>query len=574
MSGTTQFLGGLGLFLLGMWLMTDGLKLAAGPALERILRDWTRTRARGLASGMLVTALVQSSSAVTVATIGFVNAGLLTLGQAMWVIFGTNVGTTMTGWLVALVGFKFNIEAFALPAIGLGMLLRLTSEGTRRGALGLALAGFGTLFVGIDVLQRTFAGVDTRIELGQFVDSGPLGVLLHVAAGIALTTLMQSSSAAMAVVLTAAAGGVVPLAAAAATVIGVNVGTTVKALLAALAATPNARRTAVAHVAFNLITAAVALLLLVPLLALVGWLAQRFDLEPTPPVILAAFHTVFNLLGVALMWPLSPTLERVLQQRFRTAEEDEGRPRYLDATVLGVPSLALNALALETHRVGGIARRMLLAALRGDTTVSLARERALLARLVPTVAGYVARIQRNHMSQASGERLPRVLRLLRHHETLARLAEAVAQNRVEERGLPGGLAPRLAAFRAAVAHHVATALPQRDDELPAPEPGALPALIADYAQLKEAIFEAGATGALPVPVMDRLLEQARAARRAAEQGTEAAEVLLLLGGSDRPSAGQASAQPTARSAGVAPAAATEPSPPASPSLSPAPRPAE
>jgi phosphate:Na+ symporter len=121
--------GGIGLFLLGMSLMTDGLKLAAGPALERILASSTQTRIRGLASGMLVTALVQSSSAVTVAAIGFVNAGLLSLSQALWVLFGANVGTTMTGWLVALVSMKFQIEALALPLIGLGMILRLAGEG-------------------------------------------------------------------------------------------------------------------------------------------------------------------------------------------------------------------------------------------------------------------------------------------------------------------------------------------------------------------------------------------------------------------------------------------------------------
>jgi phosphate:Na+ symporter len=536
MSGIAQFLGGLGLFLLGMWLMTDGLKLAAGPALERILRDWTSSRGRGLLSGVLVTALVQSSSAVTVATIGFANAGLLTLGQAMWVIFGTNVGTTMTGWLVALVGFRIDVTAFALPAIGIGMLLRLTAEGTRRGALGLAVAGFGTLFVGIDVLQQTFADAGTRIDLGALSRPGIAGVLLNVAIGIVLTTLMQSSSAAMAVVLTAAAGDVVGLPAAAATVIGVNVGTTVKALLAALAATPNARRTAAAHVAFNLITGIVALLLLVPLLALVAWMTEALDLDPTPAVVLAAFHTVFNLLGVALMWPLSGPLERVLQQWFRTAEEDEGRPRYLDANVLGVPALALNALALETNRIGDIGKRMLLAALRGGPAGSLARERALLDRLVPTVADFVIRIQRIDLSAVTGERLPRVLRLLRHYETIAVLAETIEQNRTPEHGLPGGLAPRLAAFRAAVAHHVETVLaePAAGPALPEADAAAdhhaarLHALLADYAELKESVFDAVAAGALSVDEMDRLLEQSRAARRAAEQASEAAEVIRRL----------------------------------------------
>ena len=126
--------GGVGLFLLGMWMMTEGLKLSAGPQLEQMLARATRSRGRGLAAGVLVTVIVQSSSAVTVATIGFVNAGLLNLSQALWVLFGANVGTTMTGWLVAVVGLKFKIEALALPLVGLGMLLRMGGEAGRRGA--------------------------------------------------------------------------------------------------------------------------------------------------------------------------------------------------------------------------------------------------------------------------------------------------------------------------------------------------------------------------------------------------------------------------------------------------------
>lgn len=153
-SGIGMLLGGLGLFLLGMLLMTDGLKQAARPLLGRVLGWSTRTRWRGLLAGMLVTALVQSSSAVTVATIGFVNAGLLDLGQSLWVLFGANVGTTATGWLVVLIGFKIKIEVAALPPIGVGMGLRLSGPQTRRAALGTALTGFGVLFLGIGFLQQ------------------------------------------------------------------------------------------------------------------------------------------------------------------------------------------------------------------------------------------------------------------------------------------------------------------------------------------------------------------------------------------------------------------------------------
>ncbi|HBC08292.1 MAG TPA: hypothetical protein DC046_12035 [Rhodospirillaceae bacterium] len=183
-------IGGIGLFLLGMRLMTDGLKLAAGAVLRDVLTRWTRTRGRALWSGVLITGVVQSSSAVTVASIGFVNAGVLTLGQAMWVIFGSNVGTTMTGWIVALVGFDIKIEAFALPLLGIGMFLSLTGVSSRRGAFGEALAGFGVFFLGIATLKTTFAGLGQAVDLGAFVSGGILNDIMFVAIGIVMTTLV------------------------------------------------------------------------------------------------------------------------------------------------------------------------------------------------------------------------------------------------------------------------------------------------------------------------------------------------------------------------------------------------
>ncbi|MBP6614013.1 MAG: Na/Pi symporter, partial [Aquabacterium sp.] len=233
-----NLLGGIGLFLLGMTMLTDGLKLAAGGALERILAAWTRTRLYGLLTGILVTALVQSSTAMTVAAIGFVNAGLLSFTSALWVVFGSNLGSSVTGWLVALIGFKFKIDAFALPFIGVGMALKLSGEGTRRGGLGGTLAGFGLLFLGIDLLKEGFGGLgpDALPEMGR--DLG--GMLLAVLVGLLLTVVLQASAATLTVVLTAVAGGMIPLEIGAAIVIGANVGTTLTGIVAAINATPNA----------------------------------------------------------------------------------------------------------------------------------------------------------------------------------------------------------------------------------------------------------------------------------------------------------------------------------------------
>ncbi|WP_262422753.1 Na/Pi cotransporter family protein [Brevundimonas denitrificans] len=252
-----SLLGGVGLFLLGMWLMTEGLKLAAGGALQAVLESWTRSAPRGFLAGVLITALLQSSSAVTVATLGFVNAGLLNLAQAVWLIIGANVGTTMTGWLVALVGVKIDVAALALPLIGLGMLGRLAFRGRSRlfGAA-QAMAGFGAFFLGVGVLQGAFA--DLLGDMGHLFtgDATFAALLIALALGVLVTVLTQSSSAAIALALTAAASGEIPLSMAAMAVIGTNIGTTSTAILAALSATPAARRVATAHVIFNVTAAA------------------------------------------------------------------------------------------------------------------------------------------------------------------------------------------------------------------------------------------------------------------------------------------------------------------------------
>ncbi|HSJ81895.1 MAG TPA: Na/Pi cotransporter family protein, partial [Thiobacillus sp.] len=508
----------------GMWLMTDGLKLAAGPALERILARSTGTRLRGLASGTLITALVQSSSAVTVATIGFVNAGLLTLGQALWVLFGTNVGTTMTGWLVAIAGVDFKIEALALPMIGLGMVLHFTGAGRRRGALGMALAGFGVLFLGIDVLRGTFTGLGSQMALPG--GSGVLGVLAHVGAGAVLTVLMQSSSAALAVALTAAQGGLLTIHDAAAVVIGANIGTTVKALLAALGATPNARRAAAAHVLFNLLTGAVALLLLPWLIDAIEWLRQLLELDAAPAVTLALFHTVFNVLGVVLMWPLAARLTEFLARRFRTAEEDEARPQHLDNNVLSVPALALGALIQEVRRMGEIALR----GARRVWTIQQAAspaslpEQAVVAQLNEAIARFIAQLHRVSMAAESAQRLPDVLRAARYYDTVVELsAELMAMPYPGTLGSPQ-LRDRIMAFM-----EQAEALLGADVVEGAVEPEVRQAdMQRHYRALKAAVLAEGARGDFDIHDMELCLRRLSRMRRLAEQALKAATTLQAL----------------------------------------------
>lgn len=510
-------LGGVGLFLLGMGLMTDGLRLAAGPALERGLARSTRTRWRGLASGVLVTVLVQSSSAVTVAVIGFVNAGLLSLGQALWVLFGANVGTTMTGWLVALVGMKFDIDLLALPLVGFGMLLRLGGQAGRRGAWGMALAGFGVLFLGIDLLQDTFSGVAAQVELpgGQ----GMTGILAMLLVGILMTVLMQASAASLVLAFSAAQSGLVSLEAAAAVVIGANIGTTVTALLAAIGATANAKRSAAAHILFNLLTGAVALVILPWLLAGLGRSGRWLGVDEAPATQLALFHTVFNLLGVALIWPLADGLGHFLERRFRSVEEDESRPRHLDQTVLAVPALALDALDREVHRLGELSRGAVRAALAGGEPGALARYQATVSSLNQAIGDFIVQLNRAGMSPDSASRLAGVLRLARYCESATEAAVESAQAKADEFPEASPELPAVADFRIAGGELLAACAGTDPESGPAER---VAAMESTYQSAKAALLEAGAGGRLPVAAMDARLRAASSLRRALEQSAKAA----------------------------------------------------
>lgn len=515
---STNLAGGLGLFLLGMSMMTDGLKLAAGPALERILGGATRTRWHALGSGVMVTALVQSSSAVTVAAIGFVNAGLLSLGPALWVLFGANVGTTMTGWIIALIGLKFKIEALALPLIGVGVVLRLTGEGQRRGAIGSALAGFGLLFLGIAMLQSSFTGLAGQITLPQ--GEGALAVLAQVAIGALMTVLMQSSSASMAIALTAAQGGLLTAQGAAAVVIGANIGTTVTALLAAIGATPNARRAAAAHVIFNLVTATVALALLPWLIGAMGTVSLTLGLPHDPAAQLALFHSIFNVLGVLLMWPLAARLTVWLQARFKRREDDEAQPQYLDDNVLPVPALAVEALQREVARIGHVAVRMARTALTGVDPQGLARDQSVLSQLNDAIEAFVERMSRAAMPQRASERLAQVLRVLRYHETTAEQARVAAPLR-----RLGGDASATAALHAQFLARSDALLALCDPLAYEPEPQALTQAASDmeqaYQALKAGLLACGAAGHARLADMEEALRHASALRRAAQQATKA-----------------------------------------------------
>ncbi|MCB9712882.1 MAG: Na/Pi cotransporter family protein [Myxococcales bacterium] len=328
-------LGGIGLFLLGMSLMTDSLVALGGRSLRSLLKRLAGHRMYALLVGAAVTATVQSSSATTLITVGFVGAGLLTFTQSLGFIFGANIGTTSTAWLVSLVGLKMSVSAVALPLVGVGALVRLFTRG-RRARLGLAIAGFGLVFVGIDVMQAGMSGID--VDLGAWAGRGGLlSTLLLVLVGLVMTVIMQSSSAAVATTLVALHAGSITLSQAAALVIGQNVGTTVTAILGAMGGGLAARRAAVAHTVFNAATGAVALLLLPLFIGVAERLGGLADDSATTAI--AVFHTLFNVMGVAIFFPLLPrfatVVERLVPPRDVVAVEPPAR------AALQVPALAL-----------------------------------------------------------------------------------------------------------------------------------------------------------------------------------------------------------------------------------------
>ena len=343
MGMTVSILGGVGLFLLGMAVMTDGLKALAGTALRRLLSRAASTPIRATALGVVLTLILQSSTATTTTTIGLVSAGLLSFTRAIGVVFGANLGTTATAWFVAIVGVKVSVDVAALPLVFVGALLRLLGQ-KRASAIGGAIAGFALLLFGLGVLQEGMSSMSDVINPGDLPRMVDVGVwravtatALLVIAGAIMTTIMQSSTAAVAVTLSALHAGAIAPDQAAALVVGQNVGTSLSSGFAAIGATTAAQRTALAHVLFNVITGVVVLCAFPLVIPWIDSMSQSVD----PTLLLAGFHTAFNVLGVAILLPMvgrfSAVIERILPERGPVLT------RHLDRASQSMPDMAIEA---------------------------------------------------------------------------------------------------------------------------------------------------------------------------------------------------------------------------------------
>lgn len=333
------FLGGLGLFLIGMMLLSGGLVAFGGDVLKQALARFTGTPTKAFVSGALATVVVQSSSATTVTLIGFVSAGLISFSQAIGVLIGASLGNTATGWLVAGLGLKVNLGFYTLPLIGLGALLKLTARG-RVAELGLAMAGFGMMFAGLNTLQDGMRGLSAVFNFAQLPTGGYTASVLIMLFGLALTAVLQSSTAAIATTLTALHTQAIHFEQAAALVVGAAIGTTVTGVLATIGGTLHAKRTAVAYILFNAVAGVLAIALLPVLFWVIAWLGTHAGLD-AGAMSLAAFHTLFIALGVVLFLPVVPRFAALVERLL--PERGEALTQRLDDSLLAIPAVALEA---------------------------------------------------------------------------------------------------------------------------------------------------------------------------------------------------------------------------------------
>ncbi|MGI9232438.1 MAG: Na/Pi cotransporter family protein [Woeseiaceae bacterium] len=334
---------GLGLFLFGMHQLEQALTQLAGRSFKKFLRQYTAKPLRGVLAGALSTAALQSSSVVSLIVLAFVGTGIISLASALGIVFGSNLGTTMTGWIVATVGFKLDIEALALPLITVGGLgIVWSAAGTRRAGFSHFIVGLGLMLMGLEFMKSGALAATAMFDPSALAGY-PLIVFLL--AGLLLTAIIQSSSATIMITLSALYAGAITLESAAAIAIGADLGTTITALLGSLAGSASKKRVALGVVLFNVVTDILAFLGLVPLLKLITDVLTISD----PLFALVAFHSLFNLIGILIFLPLIPLLSERLDRLFR--EEDTALLRYIKAGDVAVPEAALENMTRETLRL-------------------------------------------------------------------------------------------------------------------------------------------------------------------------------------------------------------------------------
>jgi len=355
-----QLIGALGVFLFGMKVMSDALLKLAGNKMRSILATMTSNRFLGILTGFFITSVIQSSSATTLMVVSFSNAGLLTLTESISVIMGANIGTTITAWLITILGFKVSMSAIALPLVGFGFAFTFAKKEQTKN-IGGFIIGFALLFIGLQFLKEAMPDIKSNpgiLEfLSRYTDLGYLSILLFLLIGTVLTVVIQSSSATMALTLIMTAEGWIPFEMAAAMVLGENIGTTITANLAAIVANYQAKRTARAHLIFNVIGVIWMLILFYPFLKLISWMSVKFGSDSpylstaAIPVAISLFHTVFNVINTFLLvWfinPIAKFVERIVPEKIDPGKSVD-EPKFLTQGALKYPETAIATLVKES----------------------------------------------------------------------------------------------------------------------------------------------------------------------------------------------------------------------------------
>jgi len=427
-------LGGLGLFIYGIAKMSDGLHKACGERMRRILHNLTGSTFRGILVGAGVTVLIQSSSATTVMVVGFVNAGLMSLVQALGVIFGSNIGTTITAQLIA-----FQLTDYALPIIALGMLVTLLAKKKTHKYIGEFILGFGILFLGLKISTEVVRPLGQYPLFNNILVSFSRNPLLGVLAGAVVTGILQASGVTIGMVLALAMANLIDLRAAIGLVFGCNIGTCVTALIASIGTGIGARRAAVAHILFNIIGVAIFL----PFLNLFQNLIAHTSSEL--PRQIANAHTLFNTINTLIFLPFTRLYARLLTTMVKGKEEEEEieyLPKYLERHLLNTPPIAIEAAIKETVRTLGLTQRMVGTAmnsfLKNDPKPleKITRGEEAVDSLREAITNYLVELMQQELSQEESRKIPPLIHAINDVERIGDHAENLrdlAQQRIDNR---------------------------------------------------------------------------------------------------------------------------------------------
>lgn len=471
-------LGAVGLFLYGMKVMSEGLQKAAGDSLRNIISAMTRNRFTGLLTGFAITALIQSSSASTVMVVSFVNAGLMSLAQSMAVIMGANVGTTFTAWIIALFGFKVNISLFVLPLIGISIPLLFSSK-SRSKSIGEFLIGFAFLFMGLDMISTYVPDLQSNPEmfafLQQYTSMGMGSVIIFLLVGLILTMVIQSSAATFAITLIMCSKGWIDFDLSCALVLGSNIGTTITPILASLSGNIAAKRTAMGHLLFNLLGTIWALALFFPFVQFTAWLTEAIGqgdpfqlsqyvnhIEATAPDVynhlfdntlpvdnphiakiatmqvsvsfgLSIFHTVFNIINVAIMiWFCNlfvKIVKRLVPQK-QKSDDEEFQLRFISRGILSASELNISQAEKEVDvyaqrvaRMISMSEKLVHTKPEGSEFTELQsrleKYEDISDRMEIEIASYLNRVSEGRLSNESKLRIASLMRIVSEIESIA-----------------------------------------------------------------------------------------------------------------------------------------------------------